>query len=199
MYRVLLILSLLLYSCGSDQREDVLSMDDIMPTSQRDYDNQGSNIHTQEVEAFNAFDRFGLDYKEKRQLTDKLFPDRFGPDTTFACMLFGSDTVTYRKWVYTDSSRVMNAFYNWIDCFGENCKSIFVGEEKNIQKDAFHLLVSDSTLIYISGPKLNYKTWYSFHDSLGYESDWNYSLEQGKGSRVKWFTFEDGNKIKFEK
>lgn len=92
----------------------------------------------------------------------------------------------------------MNAFYNWIDCFGEKCKSLFIGEEKNLQSSATMILVSDSTLIYIESDKIDFDLWYDFHKEKGYENDFNLTIEQRPRGRAKWFTFVDETKTKYK-
>ena len=105
------------------------------------------------------------------------------------------EELVFVKWSFSDSLRVTNALFNWADCFGANCKSIRIGEEKNLQRNAFQILVSDTTLYYIESPtKLDSKKWDEYFDEQGYELDWNYRLEQAKSGKVRWFNYIDEKK-----
>ena len=173
-------------------------MTDILPSSDKNYD----DIVNDSIDDHSSVQFESIGYKASvlDKFERRLFPDRFGPDTSCVYRLTNEkDTIYYHKWLYEDSVKVMNAFYNWIDCFGENCKSMFLGDERNFQKEAMMILVSDTTLLFIEGGNLNFKSWYTYHNNLGYDQDYNYTIEQRHRGRARWFTFEDKKKIKYEK
>ena len=146
------------------------------------------------------FNQYGIQFDEVIQIEERLFPDRFGPDSSSTYDLIkGQDTVRYHKWIFADSVKVMNAFYNWIDCFGKKCKSLYIGEESNLQINASQIIVSDTSLIFIEGKNIVFKNWYAFHDSIGYENNWNYYLEQPYRGRAKWYILEGDKKTKYTK
>lgn len=191
-----------MFGCDSP-KEELIDLKDIIPHSER-YDENGVDDPVESVDSIQVliqyFAKNGIVAESIVTNVSRLFPDRFGPENSAGYQLvMGQDTLMYHKWRFKDSSKVMNAFYNWIDCFGKGCKSVYVGEEKNFQKNAMQLLVSDSTLIYIEGPNVDFAKWLAYHDSLGYQPDWNYAIEQSARSRAKWYTFKDKKKIKYEK
>lgn len=190
---------LLLFGC-QEPKEEVLDLKDVLPSSDRDYSKTDEEVEMNDDDVLLAwFNASGFEFISVQPMTKRLFPDRFGPDTSYMYELISEeDTIDYHKWVFKDSAKVINSFFNWIDCFGDNCKSLYVGEERNFQKNGFHLLVGDSTLVFIEGNGLSFNNWYEFHESIGYKSDWNYSIEQRYRGRARWYTFEDKKKKRFE-
>ena len=99
------------------------------------------------------------------------------------------------KWRFSDSARVSNALFNWLDCFGSSCKSIRVAEERNLQPKAFHVFANDSILIYLeSENRLNTANWEKHFDKIGYQLEWDFIMEQVPRGRVRWFTYIDEEK-----
>ena len=147
----------------------------------------------------NIFLDNGLNIDSLKLRNEAMFLDRFGPKSIDKFILIKSvDTILYSKWVYEDSSKVMNAFTNWINCFGNNCKSIFFGEEKNLQKDPFKIFLSDSALIFIEGKNnLDFKLWDEFYYRVNGVS-YNYLVQQSRWSKVRWYTFIDDKRLKLD-
>ena len=175
-------------------------MSDILPTAKKDYDSLtvDDNVNPNDGWLY-SFNSKGFNFTSVEPISRRMFPDRFGPDTTQTFKLMSDlDTLLYHKWIYKDSVKVMNSFYNWIDCFGEKCNSFYLGEEKNYQKNATLILVSDTSIILVEGKQLNFNKWYDFHDSLGYQKDWIYTVEQRYRGKARWYKFENEKKIKYE-
>jgi hypothetical protein len=192
--------ALIFVSC-TEQEEKVLDISDIMSYSSSDEKDTTSNEqNVDDIGLVEYFTKGNIITDRVEQIELRDFPDRFGPDTTLNIKLFfEGDSLLYTNWTFKDSVKTMNAFYNWIDCFGPNCKSIFVGQEKNLQKPATLILIGDTNIVRIEGDNISFKKWYAFHDSLGYDLNWNYSIEQYKHSRARWFQFEDDKKVKHSK
>lgn len=190
---------LVLIAC-SEKEEKVMDIHDIIPSSERDYDKKkGDSLEQNSDPLLNVILESELAFNSMEPIKERLFPDRFGPDTSFHFKLIGQkDTVRYHKWVYSDSLKTMNAFYNWMDCFGEDCRSIFIGEERNLKKEALQIFVSDTTILMIEGKKVEFEPWIKLHETLGYENDFNYLIEQSFRGKARWFTFEDEKKIKYK-
>jgi len=135
-----------------------------------------------------SFSENGIDVNSLSVVKKSLFPDRFGPEYSDKYLLENeSDTIKYFNWKYTDSSKTVNAFFNWIDNFGTERKSLFIGEEKNLQKEPFLLFVGDTSLIFIEAKEsLQLKKWEHYFKKIGYNGEWNYVLQQRKWGKVKW-------------
>lgn len=197
-YIFIFILGLFAVACSSETKEEIKDMNDILPDSERNYDQEDSvevsgpdtlDIYQNRFEALGTLDSIAV-YDED------LFPDRVGPEgmERFTLSLDGEDVV-FVKWRFSDSIRVSNALFNWLDCFGPKCKSINIAQESNLQRNAFQVLANDTVLIYLeSENRLDTKSWDKYFDKMGYELDWDYRLEQSRNSRVRWFTYIDEEK-----
>lgn len=132
--------------------------------------------------------------------TERLFPDRFGPLSIEKYVLYTpADTIQYSKWIYEDSSKVMNAFTNWTNCFGNKCKTIFFGEAKNFQKNPMQVLMNDTSLVFIEGNKsIDFKAWNEFHKVDDEDEPWNYVVEQSRWTKARWYEYPKGERTKIE-
>ena len=194
-------LAAVIASCGQIEGE-VTELSEILPSSDRNYDaasTDGLNpddsmaIHRQEFLAYGIFT------EEVQPLNKQYLPDRFGALSSDKFILIDeTDTVKYCRWVYKDSVKLLSAFYNWLDNFGEDRNSVRVGDEVNFSTEAFQIYVSDSTLIYVEGDRATSR-WLAFHDSLGLGSTWKFAIEQRRAGKAKWFTYLDGEKKPLDK
>lgn len=197
-YFFIIILGLFFVACTS-KNDKVKNLNDVIPSSERDYDEKDSNNR-------NGSDTLKMYQKLFSKLgkldslavyEEDLFPDRVGPERMEKYRLnFEGEEVIFAKWVFSDSLRVTNALFNWADCFGPNCNSIKIGEEKNLQRNSFQILVSDTSLYYLeSAVKLDGKKWDEYFEEQGYELDWNYRIEQARNGKVRWFNYIDEKKV----
>ena len=188
----------MLFASCSEQKEEVVDISDIIPQSKRDYDKV--DVPTAGVDSTSIIkSRFinhgivldSLSFSDKR-----LFPDRVGPIRSEKYILTTKDeTLEYYSWNYVDSAKTMNAFYNWIDFFGVEQ----LGDEVNFQKKSMCMLVGDTSLIFVSGNVIKIDEWIDYHESIGYEDNWNYLVSQKLAARARWFTFEGGKKVRYKK
>jgi hypothetical protein len=89
-----------------------------------------------------------------------------------------------------------NAFYNWIDCFGERCKAIKMYERANLQKENFVLFMSDTAIVYISSSKkLKYADWQTYFEKTNKIEDWKLIMHQGLRGKTNWGRIEKGKYI----
>lgn len=196
-YLFIFILGLFTVACSSET-ESIIDMNDILPEAERDYD-QKDSVKVDNSDTLKIYqDRFTvIGSVDSISIYDEdLFPDRFGPEKIEKFRLFlDGEEVVFVKWNFSDSSRVSNALFNWSDCFGSKCKSIRIGEEKNLQRNAFHVLANDTVLLYLeSSSRLSTRKWDNYFDQHGYELDWNYRLEQAPNGRVRWFEYVEEKK-----
>ena len=197
------LLGLFLLAC-SDEKKDVKDLNDILPDSKGDYSEKGDvlNDNSDTLKLFQRmFAEVGMKLDSVTIYDEELFPDRVGPETTEKYRLvFGDEVVVFAKWKFTDSLRVTTALFNWADCFGPNCRTVVVGEEKNLQRNAFQIQTNDTVLIYLeSSKKIDQKAWESYFEKREYELNWDYQLEQAQSGRVRWFTYLDEEKKPIKK
>lgn len=194
-YLFILSAVLLLFSC-QEESEEVLSMDDILPQSER-YNGMQTDSIEENSEAlkinFNPFK-----YDSLIEIDDRVFPERFGPDSVRKYRFFHDEFKTdYYELIFEDSLKTMNAFFNWLDCFGDDCDPHSVGEKRNFQKESMQLWVNDTALIYVSSAQKGISPeWKEYLKLRGYEDDWNYYIVQFYRASANWYTFEDGRQTK---
>lgn len=194
-----------LFSCGEKENETI-DLNDIIEGSER-YSEDSLNVDTKvdELDTISVFlsdfKTHGIDVNQLKVVDEKYFPDRLGPVETKKFELQREDnTFRFVQWKFIDSIKVMNAFFNWMDCFGSNCKSIFIGEERIFQTNPFHLLVNDSTLVFVEGiESFDFKEWENYFEQKGFPLDWNYVIEQRKRGKAHWFNYIDEKKTPFKK
>lgn len=195
----IIALGLSIVACAPEPEKEVKDLNDILPSAERDYEKEEPKETDSEDTLKRYQNRFNqLGTLDSISVYDQdLFPDRVGPKGVEKYRLsIGEEGIVFVKWTFSDSTRVTNALFNWADCFGPKCKFIRIGEEKNLQPNAFHILANDTTLIYLeSETKLDTKKWDDYFDEQGYEQDWNYRLEQIRYGRVRWFEYIDEKKI----
>lgn len=183
------------------KEEKILKLDDLLPKSEHVSTIDTADLRSPEEDLLSSFNRTTIKFDSLHLLglKDRLFPSRFGPDTTLMLQLSGEKgTVKYYRWTFSDSTRTINALLNWLDCFGPNCRSLRLGDEVNFQRNPMQLFVNDTSLIYIDAEYPDFENWLILHDSLGYKQEWEIYLEQGKGGKARWYRFEEEKKIKIE-
>lgn len=195
---IVVILLGFLFSCGQKEQE-VKDLSEILPSSSRDYSLASTEELENEEDSINFYKQQflanGILIDNLHRLEGTSFPDRFNPKLSDRFdLVFGQDTVRYERWIYDDSSKVMSTFYNWLDCFGDDCNSLVIGEEKNLVNEPFELFVNDSTIILVKGDN-DFDKWYRFHVAFGFGSDWKYLLEQKKSGKTQWFKYIEGERI----
>lgn len=192
----------ILVSC-SDTKEELLDLNEIAPTSDNYKEGKNINKATQlsEENVETLLDQLilneqQLDLKSLRSTDTLLFPDRFSAQSHQRFYYsIENDSVLYSKWKFKDSLKTKNVFLNWSNCFGTNCKSAFIGEKINLQRQGFLLLSNDTCLIYIAtNSSSEQKKWINYFTS---EEDiqWRYILTQPKSGKVTWRTYSD-NELK---
>lgn len=199
-----LLIALLLVACKPDKPE-VVDEKDLFESSERYREDE---VPTDEMNAEDSTANLklelraaGIESKEILAWTLPLFPERFGPESKQRLRFINeSDTLYYANLRFKDSVRVMNAVFNWIDCFGPKCKSVYFGQGSAMQKRPFIVFIGDTSLIYLEAAvNLNFENWQKYLENKGYVRDWNVVIEQNKNSVARWYTYEDEKKVKWKK
>lgn len=175
-------------------------MSDIVPTADKEYDpkiRDSADSNDSLAILQDQFSELKIKFNSITKVSTRLMADRFGHESDEKYELIGAGQVLHiYAWRYKDSIHVTNALFNWIDCFGDGCKSIQVGETKNLQNDAFHLYANDEVIIFVeSDHAIKTRSIEAYLESVGYEKEWNYVLEQSRSGKVRWFKFEEEKKL----
>ena len=204
-----LILSLLiLYSCGSkkEQKIELVSMDDLMGDSTEQTETQVDEAPSDTIPVLSTKIGkliYALQPDYDTTFTDKthIF-DRFGYNSSYKMEFVGKNEVSYGKstmvvpkadlfvYNFSDSVKLNNAFYNWLDCFGSDCQAVKLKEDvKAVKTPPSFTLVYDTTIVILEYPCEHVQNnWKSFKDSVidKYGKNYRYRIDVGCGGPLKW-------------
>lgn len=192
---------MVLASCQREEQE-VKDLSEILPSSERDYSEESAEELSNADDSSNYFIQSflanGILIDDLTRLESNAFPDRFNPKLSDRFKLqIESDTIIYERWVYADSASLLNAYFNWLDCFGDDCASFKPGDQISLGKEPMQLLVNDSTMILISGDS-DMDRWMKYHSTIGFDMNWKYVMEQSRFGRMEWYKYENGERIPLE-
>lgn len=193
---ILLILVLTSLSCETDaSKTESVDIEEFLPKSKKEYNYEEDTIQQVTENPPDSLELLieslipNAEFRSaSEQNNNKHFPDRLDYTQRFYHEL-SIDSILYELvvWEFEDSIHTINAFYNWIDCFGKKCKSIRIGDSQWIYDGSFQLLVDDTKLIYVaSKEKMDRKLWEGFFEPISKET-WNYHMYQPLKRKVKWF------------
>lgn len=191
-----LLLSLFLLNCNDETKTEVIELNDITPKAKGDYNYSDSSVVQDTVQdnfvlelekEFNTTVS-SLDPKEIRfQTTWKYIPDRLDSDSTLSkLVIIDSTIIQFKSWYFNDSLKTVNAFYNWLDCFGDDCAGISIGDSVNVAQGSFLLLQDDQQIQFMQSQKrINHRKWKNYF-SREKNTPWNYVILQSPGGEIIW-------------
>ncbi|HZH85811.1 MAG TPA: hypothetical protein VFD77_00745 [Brumimicrobium sp.] len=199
------ILTVIWSACSNDKDFEIIDSESILPQAQGQYDYSEDTSQNEEVEispfeehlkqSFPDINFKGENTLEKREML--FMPDRLGyteKNETY----FTHDSIPFHliEWTFKDSLKTVNAFYNWLDCFGHKCKSIRIDEEKNGSKEAFVVWISNTKITYLASIKsINRRIWQKAIFDLK-ENNWNYVIHQAPHGKINWTVSASQKEIK---
>jgi len=197
---VFIALALFAVSCGEDtNKTETVDLEEFLPKSKKEYNYDEDTVSQVEESVPDSIELFiqskisNARFASSADLSNKKhFPDRLDYTQKFYHELT-IDSTLYELviWEFEDSIHTVNALYNWMDCFGKECKSIRIGEEKWIYAGAFQLFVDDFKLIYVASKEnMNKKIWEDLF-TPEFKNNWNYHLYQPKKRKVKWIELKE--------
>ena len=198
-----LFLSFFLFSCSNNKKEETVDLSEITSSSER-YKEGKSEVKKKKEKELNFIDTLDVRFKGildslkindsvVRKLDIVLFPDRFGAKSiTKFYWKEKKDSINLLDWEFSDSLKTENAFYNWIDCFGENCKSIKIGDKIKIQKRGLLILVNDKHLLVIDATsKIDCESWIKLVGSQKFGDTWKYIVYQPQKGKSTWMNYKN--------
>ena len=198
-----LFLSFFLFSCSNNKKEETFDLSEITSSSER-YKEGKSEVKKKKEKELNFIDTLDVRFKGildslkindsvVRKLDIVLFPDRFGAKSiTKFYWKEKKDSINLLDWEFSDSLKTENAFYNWIDCFGENCKSIKIGDKIKIQKRGLLILVNDKHLLVIDATsKIDCESWIKLVGSQKFGDTWKYIVYQPQKGKSNWMNYKN--------
>jgi len=148
---------------------DGTALSNLMVSLQADYDTLSLSIP-------HKIDRYGYNSRKKVRFLSKLNE-----------LDSHADVYQYN---FSDSLKLNNAFYNWLDCFGDNCTEIKLGKDViKIQTSPSYTLIYDTILVSINynlvDKNVDFK---SFQDSIisQFGSEYRYAIQTDTKGNLKW-------------
>jgi hypothetical protein len=98
--------------------------------------------------------------------------------------------IQHEFYEYVDSNQMKNAFFNWLDCNGKQCKSIKLYEETKIEPQNLLVIVTSKSIdIFRSQSTLNSADWVNYIRFSKKINDFKYIVIQKKNQKSQWFEF----------
>ena len=93
---------------------------------------------------------------------------------------------------YADSNAMKNAFFNYLDCYGKDCKSIELFQKVKFSKTFFMLLASTKSIHIIeSENNLNSSDWINCVRFSKIADPIKFIIIQKKQQKAKWFSYSN--------
>lgn len=192
--RVTYIFSLLilLISCSEDKKVETVNMEDLLPQGREEKVIVEQEKKVKEASALEkALMEIDSAYIVVSDSTSRsYFPDRLR-FLKKEGMVVEKDSVVYEVviWEFTDSLQTINAFYNWLDCFGDYCESVKIGEVKYLRDKSSKLVwISDHQIFYVKAAEAfkQINIWEGLAESYLEKTEWNIKLTKNPRVIMKW-------------
>lgn len=199
---LLFIISIILIACK--EKEEVVNMDDVVkkiddPTHTTKDTLKNKTVFKPSLSS-EMLESVQLKWDSVLINEELSVPERFKPTKTEKFTYWNEGkSIDYYRWTFTDSTKSMKAFLNWMNCYGERCLMIDLRTAANIQRNAVLILQNDTSIVQIQSPHVGnneLKKWKSLY--LNPEKiKWNYIVFQPKGGKAIWSKFENKEEMEF--
>jgi len=203
-FYILILLLVILQSCNNSQNPvvETVSLEDLMgrvdveendkvdltlDSIKVELESDGSNLSNLILSVQSQFDTISL--------SKSLKFDRYGYSSSKKISFINktdkeSPLAEVYEYNFSDSIKLNNAFYNWLDCYGTDCIEISLKENKRIDKNSpFYTVIYDTTIVYIKYSCEHKSTnWKPFQDSIlkKYGHKYRYALETNCRGKLIW-------------
>jgi hypothetical protein len=188
----LIFFILVLCLACSNKEEKVLKLDDLVSGSKEKKCKLDTNQVQSNTNSISYFvrlfaDSLGIDHNIISVDSSFDFPERFHPIKKDKVTFNQMDLLAYKHWKWSDSVKANQAFFNWLDQFGECKTSLIVGEEVSISKKGFLVLVQDKSIVYLEFGR-TFKPEFYLHKltDCGFGKHWKYMLYQQPLKKTIW-------------
>ena len=186
-------------ACNS-KNDDTISFDQVSPEKARhqvNVDSEGKKPETNQRPKASVFMSFAdslIPNANWQKWDTLLFPDRFGAVYTEKWIVKNDqDSLILLQFEFKDSLRTKNAFFNWLDCFGANCKSYTVGANMRIPRRNAIVLMDEQSILYVESNKKY--TELSLRNQLETnlkKQQWIFAIEIPKKGKTSWKRIDKG-------
>jgi len=136
-------------------------------------------------------DSVNLEITKINVIPEKTFIQRF-PYKNATNLLLESkkNLVKYLQINYADSNAMKNAFFNYLDCYGKDCKSIELFQKVKFLKIFFMLITTTKSIHIIeSENNLNSSDWINCVRFSKIADPIKFIIIQKKQQKAKWFSY----------
>ena len=188
---------LILLACSNGNSNKSVDLDQIRPKSEFKSTKDKKIVLDSNEIFLNAYKNDSIDLKlsKIRSNQNTSFLIRFPHENSGLRTLMLEDTsiqLEHEFYKYADSNQMKNAFFNWLDCNGKDCRSIKVYEETKIETQNLLVIATDNSIDFIRGDSyFKPKDWIDYIRFSRKSKDFKYILFQKKNQKAKWFEFKD--------
>ena len=138
-------------------------------------------------------DSVNLEITKVNVIPEKTFIHRF-PHKNATNLLVESkkNLVKHLQINYADSNAMKNAFFNYLDCYGKDCKSIELFQKVKFSKTFFMLITTTNSIHIIeSDNNLNPSEWINCVRFSKIADPVKFIIIQKKQQKAKWFSYSN--------
>ena len=177
----LIVSVLIISSCKEKNDKDIIKYEDIGTR-----DNYNAKIDSEPLDITQSIDttfnitNLGIEVSKILEIHTNEFLDRFeNIKDVKRLIITPNDSTYFKSWTFEDSTDTFNAFYNLLDCFGNNCVSIELYSDE-FMSSTYHLLfVSENQIHWVLSNKNQDKlVWEAYLKSEFQIPLYNFILEQ---------------------
>ena len=194
-----IIFSFLIISCNEKKNKKILDINEInKPVENKQKEEIKTVIIDTMRPIFDLYNQKFVDLNLTKIIadTEAQFIARF-PHKKMKSLFLKSPTanIKHLEIHFADSLDMKNAFFNYLDCFGDDCRNISVNEKVNFKKDFFMLINTEKSIHIIESNKnQNPNNWIYLINSKSIKT----LIIQNKNQVANWYTYQNNllNEIK---
>ena len=100
----------------------------------------------------------------------------------------GDFATSFGQWFFKDSLAKKSAFYNWLDHFGKDKKSVALYTRMRLSNENLLLLINQKSILSISSPTpIEYKKWEAYQRQMHPRDSLMLKIIQAKGKKCDWY------------
>lgn len=186
------LIILILSSCGEEELVETIDMEELLPQGKDGMEIvEEKNVIAETTPLEKALMEMDNSYTViPDSAKGSYFPDRL-QFLKKELLVVQKDSLIYEVaiWEFVDSLQTINAFYNWLDCFGSHCESVKIGERKYLRDKSSKLIwVSDHYIFYVKSVQEigSFLFWENLAKNYLMEGKWNIKLTKNSRFVMLW-------------
>ena len=138
-------------------------------------------------------DSINLEITKINMNPEKTFIQRFpNKKTTNLVLESKKNLIKYLQINYSDSNAMKNAFFNYLDCYGKDCKSIELFQKVKFSKTFFMLITTTKSIHIIeSDNNINPSKWINCVRFTKITDPLRFIIIQKRQQKAKWFNYSN--------